>query len=94
MNLEELKEKIEEMFDCKPNKVQIKPTNKGGKRLIIQYCLHCYYDEINKIFYGETQHWWLNSTQRYMFYIHEGQINWLFKRLAKLNNSLNLKENK
>lgn len=92
MSLEDLKTKIENYFDVKPNKIQIKTTNKGSKVLVIQYCLRCYYDEINKIFYGETQHWWLNSIQRYMFYIPEEQINWLFKRLEKLDNSLGLRK--
>lgn len=88
MNLQELKEKILDRYNTQPNDIVISKNKRGSERLVIKYALICYYDQQNDMFYGETQHWWLNNTVRYKFYLPSDQINWLFKRLDKLDNHL------
>ncbi len=86
--LELLKEQILDRYDIKPNEVVISKNKRGSERLVITHALICYYDYANNMFYGETQHWWLNKNARHNFYLPTEQVNWLFKRLDKLDNHL------
>lgn len=87
-DLHDLKEQLLERYNLNQTEVIISTNKRGSERLIIKHALICYYDQQNDMFYGETQHWWLNGTVRYKFYLPSDQINWLFKRLDKLNNHL------
>lgn len=88
--LEYLKELITEKFDIKEPKKIIVFNNK----LKFQHVLQCYYDKETKIFYGNTYHWWMNQSMRTPFWIPEDQINWLIKKLDRLENYINLKGEK
>lgn len=88
MTLEKLKEELEQRYNC-TNDIKIKTGKRGSKSLAISDVLLCYYDDENKMYYGRTYHWWLNKSCSTCFYIPVEQVNWLFKRLDKLHNCLN-----
>jgi hypothetical protein len=83
MGLEELKQKLEDHFIIGNKKLQIITNKSGVTRLSIPRILVAYYDNTNKIFYGDIFNWWLGRLCKHQFYVPENQITWLLKRLEK-----------